>query len=64
MEKLLKVADIQKALNISIALAYKLVHRADFPTIRIGGAIRVSQAELERWVEEQTQKTGGGERHD
>lgn len=46
----LSVAETAEELGISTKTAYNLVHRADFPTVRIGGRIRVSREGLTAWV--------------
>ena len=60
MNELLKMEDIQKILLISKTNAYILVHRKDFPMIRIGRSIRVSRVALERWIEQQVVDGNGG----
>lgn len=34
------------------AQAYKLFNSKSFPTIRIGGALRVRRSDLDKWIEE------------
>ena len=50
----LTVADVKEYLNVSMAQAYSLVHRADFPISRFGGSIRVPRDLFLAWVERNT----------
>ena len=55
MEKFaISVPEAAKALGISKSMAYQLIHRADFPVVRIGSRILVSVKGLEKWVEDNT----------
>jgi excisionase family DNA binding protein len=49
-ERLLKVADIAKLLNVSRAMAYKLIQNGEIPAIRISHAVRVKPSDLEEYV--------------
>ena len=49
-EQLLKAVDIAKILNISIALAYRLIQRGDIPLVRISHSVRVKHSDLEDYV--------------
>lgn len=49
-ERLLKVVDIAKILNISKALAYRLIQRGDIPVVRINHAVRVKPSDLETFI--------------
>lgn len=53
---LLTVKDVQSLLKVSRQTAYELVNRKDFPKIRLGRAIRVPKAQLEKWIEQNLQK--------
>lgn len=53
MRKLLRVDQVAEVLNISQSMVYKLVENGSLPHLRIGRAIRVVEAELEAWIEEQ-----------
>ena len=48
------VNDLCPLLGISRPVAYELVHRADFPVIRVGRRILISKAALESWLEKQS----------
>ena len=49
-EQFLKAVDIAKILNISIALAYRLIQRGDIPAVRISHTVRVKHSDLEDYV--------------
>jgi len=50
-EKLvLDVKELQKELGVSRSLAYELVRRNDFPTLKIGKRILVPVEELKKWI--------------
>jgi len=51
------VKEAAEALGYSTDTVYRLVHRADFPTIRVGKSIRISKELLADWVRRQA----GGE---
>ena len=53
----LTVPEVAEALGVGLSSAYQLIHRADFPSFRIGRSIRISRAKLAEWVEQQA---GGG----
>ena len=53
-EKLtLSVEEAGKLLGVSRAVAYQLIHRADFPTLRIGKRILIPKKQLEAWMDRQ-----------
>lgn len=55
MERLtLTAVEIARALGIGRAAAYDLMHRADFPSIRVGRRMIVSRDAFLRWLEMQT----------
>ena len=56
----LSVKQLAKHLNIGLNSAYDLVKTDDFPALKIGKRIIVPIAQLEKWVERQTQ--GGDDR--
>ena len=51
----LSVAEAAKELGICTKSAYNLIHRQDFPTVRIGKRVRISRAGLAEWVRAQEQ---------
>lgn len=54
------VDDLCALLQISRPTAYELVHREDFPKIRIGRRVLIPRAGLEKWLEDQTNNRSGG----
>jgi len=51
MEKMLTVKEVQEIMRLSRAKTYELVNRTDFPKIRIGRCIRVSETALKQYLE-------------
>ena len=54
----LNAAVVAKALGIAPSSAYKLMHEADFPVLKIGSRIVIPKEKFILWVEQHTQ---GGE---
>ena len=54
------VKDLCALLQISRPTAYELVHREDFPKIRIGRRVLIPRAGLEKWLEEQCSMSNEG----
>lgn len=55
MEKMtLTVKEMAEMFNVSMPTAYALVHREDFPTIRMGKKILVNAEGLQRWLDDHT----------
>ena len=50
--------DIQAILKISRVGVYTLIHRVDFPTIRIGKRMLVPEDKFVQWLDEQSQRGG------
>ena len=48
-EQLLKAGDIARILNISKAMAYRLIKRRDIPVVRISHAVRVNPSDLKEY---------------
>jgi excisionase family DNA binding protein len=48
----LTVADLCEVLGIGRTLAYQLIAERTIPAVRIGRAIRVRKADVEKWLEE------------
>lgn len=46
--------ELAKVLGISKSKAYDLMHREDFPTLRIGKRLLVVRSKFEVWLEEQS----------
>ena len=51
----MSVAEAAEQLGVCTKSAYNLIHRHDFPTIRIGRRIRISREGLREWVRQQEQ---------
>lgn len=49
-EQLLRATDIARVLNISRAMAYRLMNRGEIPVIRISHAVRVKMSDLQEYV--------------
>ena len=56
--KCLNADDIQEILKLSRAGVYTLMHREDFPTIRIGKRMLVPEDKFIQWLDEQSQRGG------
>ncbi|KAF5071993.1 Helix-turn-helix domain protein [anaerobic digester metagenome] len=57
MEKLaISVSELAKLLGIGVPHAYDLVHRADFPAIKVGRRTIIPIAKLEEWLAEEAEK--------
>jgi len=48
----LTINDLADELSISRTSAYQLIHRADFPTLRIGKKILIPRKLLNEWIAE------------
>jgi excisionase family DNA binding protein len=57
---ILTVGHIQRTLGVAKKTAYDLVHRADFPAIRLGRTIRVPREAFWRWLDQQAGGQGEG----
>jgi len=51
VEPLLKASDIAKTLNISKAMAYRLIQQREIPAVRINHAVRVRRSDLDAYIE-------------
>lgn len=51
----LSVKEAAEELGVCTKTVYTLIHRADFPTLRIGSRVRVSREGLAAWVKANTQ---------
>jgi excisionase family DNA binding protein len=54
-ELLLTIRRTGKLLSLSRAMVYLLIQRGELRCIHIGRAVRVSEAELRRWLHEREQ---------
>ena len=57
MEKLLlRVTEAAEIASVSRTTAYELIAAGQWPSVRVGTAVRVPLAGLRAWVEEQTRQ--------
>jgi excisionase family DNA binding protein len=54
---LLKAEDIAAYFNVSLPRAYAIMASGKIPVVRIGRSVRVSRRELEKWIQEQSQRS-------
>lgn len=47
---------VGKVLGVSSTTAYELIHREDFPSIRIGSRLVVPKEKFREWVNSQTER--------
>jgi excisionase family DNA binding protein len=52
-DSILTIEQVAELLKICKVKAYELAHQKDFPTIKIGRSIMVSQTALYDWIEKQ-----------
>ena len=50
----LDVKDLKAFLGIPQSTVYDLMHRADFPTLRVNARLLVTKANLKTWIESHT----------
>ena len=50
------VPEMAKMLGVTTCTAYNLIHRADFPVVRVGRRAIIPVDALKRWVEAQAGK--------
>jgi len=54
-EKLSKIKDIAKYLNLSESKVYELAQKGEIPAIRIGGAWRFKSDDISKWLDKNKQ---------
>lgn len=54
------VAEVKRLLGIGNNRAYELVHRRDFPAIKIGQRWHIPKDKFKEWLDEQTEKEMAG----
>ena len=57
-ELLLRIDLAAERLSVSRATLYRMIQRGELPTVRIGTAVRVPAAALERWLASQLAESG------
>ena len=55
-----KVDDLCGLLGVSRPTAYELVHRGDFPKVKVGRRLLIPRAGLEQWLAKQSGIDGEG----
>ena len=55
----LRPRELARVLGVGVNAAYQLVHRKDFPAVRVGSSFVIPVSELRRWLREQTGTPGG-----
>ncbi len=58
LPQMLNAKELQELLGISQSSTYDLMHREDFPTLRINARLMVSRSNLIKWLTEHTDGTG------
>ncbi|HEX8992579.1 MAG TPA: helix-turn-helix domain-containing protein [Anaerolineales bacterium] len=58
--QLLKAADVARALNVSLPMAYRLMQRGEIAVIRINTAVRVKHSDLEAYIDRCRTGEGNG----
>ena len=53
VELVMTMSDVARFLRISRTSAYELLHRPDFPALRLGRRVRVMRDDLEQWLRAQ-----------
>lgn len=51
MTALLRARDVAERLSISASAVYRLAETGELPCVRIGGAVRFEQADVDRYIE-------------
>ena len=56
MERLLDTAAIAERLGMSVSTIRKWVHYGFIPHVKLGRAVRFREKDIEKWIEERTEK--------
>lgn len=51
----LNITEVAEVLGVSRSVVYQLIHRADFPSFKIGKRVVVPRLALEEWANAQVQ---------
>lgn len=54
LQDFLTVKEVQEILKLGKDKTYQLVHTNGFPSIKIGGSIRVPKDAFEKWIKQYT----------
>ena len=49
-ERLLRLAEIQKAAGVSRVTIYRWTHERGLRTVRVGGCVRVRESDWQKWL--------------
>ena len=55
--KIITIKELAEYLQIAEKTAYRLVLDKTIPAFKVGGSWRISQKEIENWVEQESRKT-------
>ncbi len=53
---LLRIPEVAETLGIGRTKIYEMIATGELPTIRVGRAVRISVAALQKWIEEREQQ--------
>lgn len=56
--RLMTAAEFERYLGTTRNMTYTLLHRADFPTIKINGSLYALRAEVDVWLRRQVEQGG------
>ena len=54
---LLRIPEVMSTLGLGRTKIYELIASGELPVVRIGRAVRISPAALERWINERQQQS-------
>ena len=56
LPELMTINELREYLHIGICTAYEIVHKKDFPSLKVGKQWFIIKEKLPEWVEKQTRK--------
>jgi excisionase family DNA binding protein len=63
MEKLLKIDEVSRLLEISVSQIYKLSEKGLLPSVKIGKSVRFSSGDIFNYIQSCTKKDNPGKKH-
>jgi len=60
-ERLLRLAEIQKAAGVSRVTLYRWTHERGLKTIRVGGCVRVREGDWQKWLSDHASEGVSGD---